>query len=149
MYSTDELRAAALDLLKSQGNNFKRRDRKSQIYDLECGESFRLRTTNDRTLACKAEDPELVGKLDIEGVDRLLLAMPSERRRQSLIEVYWLDIALVVDTIKSCHLTWLHSIGKSKGDNTTPALYFDAGMIPTSDDYGSKWKSFRIDSRNC
>lgn len=144
--STETLRHAALEIMRRAGKTLVHDpSRKGQIYSMATGETVRLRTSSDRNLTCKSTHPDLgAGKLDIEGTELLVFAVPTAKRGMSRVEAFCIPTDAAVKAIKDAHVFWLKHLGQSRGANFTPALTLDnrpSGQTATLQEI---WSSYKI-----
>lgn len=107
---------------------------RSMIFAMEDGRTVRLRTTNDPILICVAKTNDVESKLNVEGTDFLLLAMPEIARTPGTILVYLVPTQRVVNDVRESHKAWLATNPRTKGDNHTRNIWFE--------DKGTAWSGF-------
>ena len=123
---------------------------RARIYKFQNDETVRVRTCNDHILVVVASSPDIENaKLNIEGTDHLLIAMPAIERTDGDILAYLVPTEVAVKAIKESHRAWLQSNPKTKGKNTTWNLWFDTdydGMEARDlkHSYATKWRKYRL-----
>jgi hypothetical protein len=147
----DLLANAGLMLMAQSGQELERipaRGR-ARLYKRADGKTVRLYCSNDRLLIGRAEsaDPDAPLKMEA-GADFLLLVMPRAKRTPGPVEAYLVPMKIAADAVKEAHRAW-REMGRATApdthsENLARNLWFDKDGPPTSDDYGSKWRSYRL-----
>ncbi|MEQ8354647.1 MAG: hypothetical protein RH942_03845 [Kiloniellaceae bacterium] len=144
--TTVALREAALKIAEQSGRPLRRdaEHKREQLYLDNDHKKVRLRTSNDRVLTVSASSPvPEEARLDIEGCDALLIAMPTERRGTDRVEAYWLPVAIAIQEVKRAHRIWLDSDPNTKKHNKTFSIWFDEAFFE-SEMFCEKWSEYRL-----
>jgi hypothetical protein len=118
---------------------------RGKVYLLPDGKTVRVRTNNDRCLITHSDLPEADGRLDIEGTNFLLIVMPKEKRKAGDVFAYFVRTADAVRAVRRAHKTWTEGPNNTRGDNRTPAIWFDCTSVGPSSDFAEKWKKYRLE----
>ncbi len=142
----ESLLAAALDLMKQGGKPLTKRQGfgRSMRYSLPNGESVRVRTCNDHILIVLGDKPSGDAKLNIEGTDWLLVAMPETERTPGKVKAYLVPTRVAVEAARRTHQAWLGTNPNTRGSNTTWNLWFRANGPAIASDFASHWKQFLL-----
>ncbi len=137
---------AGLTLLKQNGKQFKKMANKGRamLYQLDNGETVRVRTCNDHILIVVASGTNENAKLNIEGTDWLMVVMPEIPRTPSDVIAYLIPTETAVQEVRDAHKRWLATDPKTRGQNTTWNLWFDDDGRETANRYAEKWKPYRL-----
>jgi hypothetical protein len=142
----DLLANAGLMLMAQSGQILERipaRGR-ARLYRRADGKVVRLYCSNDRLLIGRAETTADNARLKMEdGADFLLLVMPRTKRTPGPVEAYLVPMEVAAEAVKQAHRNW-RSTSPEGGENLARNLWFDKDGPPTSDDYASKWSSYRL-----
>jgi hypothetical protein len=117
-----------------------------QLFEDPAGETVCLRTHNDRRLVVTTSSTEPNAKLDIEGTNYLLIAMPQSRREHGPTDVYLVPTPVAAQAIRKAHEAWLSTSPNTKGSNTTWKLEFDQTKYDWESNFAAKWLEYRIDT---
>jgi hypothetical protein len=144
--SNDLLLAAALELMRQNGKPLTKSPGfgRSMRYSLPNGESVRIRTSNDHILIVLADQPSGNAKLNIEGTNWLLIAMPEVERTPGKIRAYLLPTKVAVDAARKTHQDWLATNPNTKGNNTTWNLWFCADGPAKANNFDTYWKQYLL-----
>src|SRR5258707_15486035 len=98
----ESLLAAALELMKQNGKPLTKSHGhgRSMRYSLQNGESVRVRTCNDHILIVLGDQPSGNAKLNIEGTDWLLIAMPEVPRTPGKVRAYFVATEVAVEAAR-------------------------------------------------
>ncbi len=119
---------------------------RAMLYVLPNGETVRMRTCNDHVLIVVGDRPTSDAKLNIEGTDWLLVAMPEVERTPGKVNVYLLPTSEVETEARRTHQDWLDSNPNTKGDNKTWNLWFRSDGPSKANDYAARWARYLLDS---
>ena len=144
---TASLRSAGLKLMRENGKLLERKAGRAEVYTMPNGDCVRVRTSNDRNLVARAKRPAMDAPLDIEGTDWLLIVMPEIKRTAGRITAYLVPAEEAAETVRRCHEVWLRSIPDTKGENTTPTIWFDSSPSSATESggYAEKWARYRLE----
>jgi hypothetical protein len=117
---------------------------RSMLYALPNGKTVRVRTCNDHILIVLADRPDANAKLNIEGTDWLLIVMPEIERTPGRVIAYLVPAAVAVEAARRTHQEWLNSKPQTNGGNTTWNLWFDKNGPAKANDFGLKWRTYRL-----
>jgi hypothetical protein len=142
----ESLLAAALELMKQNGKPLTKSGGfgRSMRYSLANGESVRVRTCNDHILIVLGDQPSGEAKLNIDGTDWLLVAMPEVPRTPGKVAVYLVPTKDAVAAARSTHQAWLDTSPNTKGSNNTWNLWFDDDGPAKANGFAKKWAQFRL-----
>lgn len=142
------LAEAALAAMRQCGKPLSRLPSKGRamLYVLPNGETVRMRTCNDHVLIVVGDRPASDAKLNIEGTDWLLVAMPEIERTPGKVNVYLLPTSEVETEARRTHQDWLDSNPNTKGDNKTWNLWFRSDGPSKANDYAARWARYLLDS---
>jgi len=137
---------AGLDLMKQNGKPLSKRFSagRSMMYDLESGETVRVRTCNDHILIVLGDKPSGDAKLNIEGTDWLLIVMPEIERTPGKVIAYLVPTKVAADAARQTHNDWLATEPNTKGSNTTWNLWFREDGPQKANDFARKWSAYRL-----
>ena len=143
--SNQSLLNAGLTAMQSVGRSVKKIQTNSRAmkYQLDNGETLRVRTCNDHVLVVLAESAEEGASLNIEGTDHLLIVMPEEPRTNGSVIAYFVPSAVAVKAVREAHADWLKSNPSTKGNNRTWTIWFDEGPT-TNSGFAKKWSQYRL-----
>lgn len=145
-----QLLDAGLNLLKQSGKQFTKMANKGRamLYELDSGETVRVRTCNDHVLIAVADSPEKDANLNIEGTDWLLVVMPETPRTPGDVIAYMIPTDVAVKEVRETHQKWLSTNPRTKGENTTWNLWFnnDEGLEKAAG-YAKKWAHYRLQGK--
>jgi hypothetical protein len=144
--SNEALLAAALRMMEAQGNALEKIKTGSRAmkYRLANGQIVRARTCNDHVLVVLAVGPEAGAKLNIEGTEHLLVAMPETQRTEGAVIAYFVPTNTAVSAVRKSRAEWLASGPSTRGHNTTWNIWFDdLGDAPWGG-FARKWARYRI-----
>ncbi|MBK7362135.1 MAG: hypothetical protein IPJ01_07525 [Micavibrio sp.] len=145
-----QLLDAGLDLLKQSGKQFAKMANKGRamLYELDNGETVRVRTCNDHVLIAVADSPEKDANLNIEGTDWLMVVMPETPRTPGDVIAYMIPTNIAVREVRETHQRWLATNPRTKGENTTWNLWFnnDEGLEKAAG-YAKKWAQYRLQGK--
>lgn len=116
----------------------------AKLYSMATGETVRARTCNDHILIAVADEPSEGARLNVEGTDWIMLAMPEVPRTPGAVRVYLLPTEVVVDEVRRTHAEWLASRPNTKGENTTWNLWFRDDGPEKASGYARKWERYRL-----
>ncbi len=144
--SNEALLSAGLELMRLNGKQLERMQSKGRamLFRLPNGESVRARTCNDHILLVVADNPDPDAKLNIEGTDWLLIAMPETERTRGKVIAYLVPAKEAARAARETHITWLASDPNTKGANTTFNLWFDKDGPEPANNFGEIWSKYRI-----
>jgi hypothetical protein len=140
----EDLKNAAYRAMEELGHSLSqiKTGTRSMIFEMEDGRTVRLRTTNDPVLICVAETNDVEAKLNVEGTDFLLLAMPEIPRTPGRVLVYLVPTQRVLTDVKESHKAWLATNPRTKGDNHTRNIWFENRGTPWSG-FHDKWSEYK------
>jgi hypothetical protein len=143
--SNQTLLAAGLTAMRSAGRSVEKMQTNSRAmkYQLDNGETVRVRTCNDHVLVVLADSTETNATLNIEGTDHLLIVMPEVPRTDGSVIAYFVPTAVAVIAVRQAHADWLESKPSTKGNNRTWTIWFDDGPA-TSSGFAQKWSQYRL-----
>lgn len=146
-FTSDELRIAALGAMDWRGVPLTRIGAKgrAQLYKTSDGQVVRLRTSNDRLVIATTNDTNPDARLDLEGCDLLLFAVPQRKRERGVIEIYLVPIGEVKRAFAESHADWLASNPRTAGDNRTWQLALDRGNPESAAHFADKWGRHRLE----
>ena len=143
----ESLLKAALELMRQAGKPMERLQGKGRamIYRTTEGKTVRVRTCNDHVLIVVADqhDPDKA-RLNVEGTDYVLVAMPGRPRTPGPIIGYLVPTDVVCNTVRSSQRHWLATSPNTKGDNRTWALWFNTNTLPEASSFHEKWQAYRL-----
>lgn len=141
----DDMVRAALDLMRQAGKPLERAPSKgtAMVYRTPRGETVRLRTCNDHILLVVGDSSAEDARLNIEGTDLLLVAMPAMPRTDGPIVAYLIPTEEAVAEARRTHSAWLASDPNTRGDNRTWNLWFD-DENPKAGGYAKKWERHKL-----
>lgn len=144
--SNDLLLDAGLKLMATNGKSLTKLPSKGRamLYQLENGETVRVRTCNDHILIAVADNPSPGAKLNIEDTDWLLIIMPEVPRTPGNIIGYFIPTEVAVQEVRATHKRWLDSNPKTRGENTTWNLWFEDAGSGKASGYAKKWAQYRL-----
>jgi hypothetical protein len=117
---------------------------RARLYRRPDGKTVRLYCSNDRVLITRARGAAPDSRLTMEdGADFLLLVMPRTKRTPGPVEAYLVPMAVAADAVKEAHRLWRAAVPGSDSD-LARHLWFDRDGPPSSHDFASKWRSFRL-----
>lgn len=131
------VRAAGKNLQKMQTGS------RAMKYQLDNGETIRVRTCNDHVLVVLADSTEDSAALNIEGTDYLLIVMPTIPRTDGSIITYLVPTDVAVKGVRQAHADWLKTSPSTKGNNRTWTIWFDDGPV-TYSGFAEKWSQYRL-----
>jgi hypothetical protein len=142
----DDLLKAGLTIMEQNGKPLKKIQGpgRAMLFALPNGETVRVRTCNDHILIVLADRPSDDARLNIEGTDWLLIAMPEFERTPGKIIAYLVPTAVATEAAKATHRDWLSTNPNTKGSNTTWNLWFDADGPAKANDFAKKWSMYRL-----
>ena len=117
---------------------------RAMLYELEDGESVRVRTCNDHVLIAVADKPMKDARLNIEGTDWLLIVMPVQPRTHGDVRAYLVPTEEAVKAVREAHHSWLETNPNTKGDNTTWNLWFGGKGKRQSNNFAEKWVGYLL-----
>jgi len=143
---SSELVEAGLAAMKAAGKPLTRQPSKGRamIYAMPNGDTVRLRTCNDHVLIVVGDRPTPDAKLNIEGTDWILMAMPQVERKPGNVDCYLLPTAEVEAEARRTHMEWLAGNPKTGGDNKTWNLWFKEDGPGKANDYARKWQQYKL-----
>lgn len=146
-FTSDELRIAALNAMERRGVPLTRisTNGRAQLYRTADGRVVRLRTNNDRLVIAATSDTSPEARLDLEGCDLLLVAVPQHKRERGPIEVYLVPIGEVRRAFAHAHADWLASNPQTAGDNRTWQLALDNGKPVSASHFADTWRCHRLE----
>jgi hypothetical protein len=145
----NQLLDAGLSLIEQNGHNYAKMAKKGRamLYELNSGETMRVRTCNDHILIAVADTPEENAKLNIEGTDWLLIVMPETPRTPGNVIAYMIPTEEAVKEVRETHRKWLATNPNTKGKNTTWNLWFDDAGPEKAAGYARKWAQYRLEGK--
>jgi hypothetical protein len=143
--SNQALLNAGLAAMRSVGRSVQKMQTNSRAmkYQLDNGETLRVRTCNDHVLVVLADSAEEGASLNIEGTDHLLIVMPEVPRTDGSVITYFVPSAVAVKAVREAHTDWLKSNPSTKGNNRTWTIWFDEGPASHSG-FAQKWSQYRL-----
>ena len=143
----DVLREAGLALMSMNGKPLTKRLSKgrSMMYQMQNGETVRIRTCNDHILIVLADKPSADARLNIEGTDWLLVVMPKVERTNGTVIGYLVPVKEAVSEARRTHRDWLATNPNTKGGNRTWNLRFGPDGPDVANGYAKKWACYRLD----
>ncbi len=141
-----KLLEAGLKLMECNGKPLRKVQSpgRSMMYEMQNGETVRVRTCNDHLLIVLSSQHSGSGaKLNIEGTDWLLIVMPEIPRTPGDVVAYLVPTAIAAEASRHSHATWLATKPDTKGNNTTWNLWFEDGPL-ASDGFAKKWSHYRL-----
>ena len=115
---------------------------RGNLYGLSDGETERIRTCQRHVLLVNADRPNPDAKLDIEGTDLLLVAMPEKERTEGKIIVFLIPTSEAVVEMRRAAKKWLATNPATKGQNMTWTLAFKD--MTAHENYAVKWEGYRL-----
>ena len=91
-----------------------------------------------------AARPNPDAKLDIEGTDSLLVAMPEKERIEGKNVFYLIPTSEAVTEMRRAAKKWLATNPATKGQNMTWTLAFKD--MTAHENYAVKWEKYRLNS---
>ena len=150
--ATPVLREAGLQFMRDNGKPLTRAKRRGQVYEMENGETVRVRTNNDRVLMSHADNPSTPDAyiIGIENCDWLLIVMPEVKRTEGKVAAYLIPSPVVANALREGHQAWLDEDPDTGGENTLFNLWFDEAIptAPKSGGFAAKWSQYRLASKN-
>ncbi len=142
------LLSAALQMLRATGESLEKMQTKTRAmqYRLSTGKTVRVRTCNDHILVVLASGTHTEAKLNIEGTDYLLIAMPEVPRTPGPVTAYFLLSEVAVAAARASHAEWLASSPSRTAGNTTWNLWFDDLKGAAWGGYAERWANYRLPS---
>jgi hypothetical protein len=140
------LAKAALSRMQCLGRPLSKLPGRGNLYEFADGKTVRLRTCQRHVLLVNAARPDSDAKLDIEGTDLLLVAMPAKERTEGKILTYLIPTSEAVAEMRHAHEKWLATSPATEGQNTAWTLAFKE--MTAHDNYAVKWKKYRLDCRS-
>ena len=144
---TKTLRAVGLRLMRENGKSLQRTSARGQIYEMQNGETVRMRTQVDRVLMTNADRATTHdATIDIEAQDWLLIVMPEVARTHGPVAAYLVPSAVAAEAVRRGHQAWLDSMPETHGENTRWHLWFDESIstAPQSGGFASRWSKYRL-----
>ena len=143
----DILREAGLALMSMNGKPLTKLPSKgrSMLYQMQNGETVRVRTCNDHILIVLADKPSTDARLNIEDTDWLLVVMPKVERTNGAVIGYLVPVEEAVSEARRTHRDWLATNPKTKGGNRTWNLRFGSDGSDVANEYAEKWACYRLD----
>lgn len=143
--SNQALLNAGLATMQSVGRSMQKMQTNSRAmkYQLDNGETVRVRTCNDHVLVVLADSAAESASLNIEGTDHLLIVMPEVPRTEGSVITYFVPSAVAVKAVREAHTDWLKSNPSTKGNNRTWTVWFDDGLA-THSGFAQKWSQYRL-----
>ena len=108
--------------MRSLGRPLTRLPGRGNLYGSSNGETVRIRTCNQHKLLVNAARPNPDAKLDIEGTDSLLVAMPEKERIEGKNIFYLIPTSEAVTEMRRAAKKWLATNPATKGQNMTWTL---------------------------
>lgn len=141
----DTLLECGLELMRQSGKPLTKLHTKgrSMLYEMESGETVRVRTGNDHILLVVAKGAQVEDNINIEGTDWLLVVMPEKERTYGPVIAYLVPTELAVKTVRENYADWLATHPNTKGNNTTRNIWF--GPRSKSGGFSERWKEFRLE----
>ena len=142
----DLLLQAGLQLMRQSGKVLKKvaSPGRAMLYELEDGESVRVRTCNDHVLIAVADKPTKDARLNIEGTDWLLIVMPVQPRTHGDVRAYLVPTEEAVEAVREAHHSWLKSNPATGGKNTTWNIWFGKRGKRMSNSFSEKWAEYLL-----
>jgi hypothetical protein len=142
----ETLLAAALELMKQNGKPLTKSNGtgRSMRYSMPTGETVRVRTCNDHILIVLANKAEGDAKLNIQGTDWLLIAMPEIPRTAGKVLAYLVPTSVAVEAARKTHQAWLATSPNTKGDNRTWNLWFRENGPKKANGFHEHWKKYLL-----
>jgi hypothetical protein len=142
----ETLLAAALELMKQNGKPLTKTNGagRSMRYSMPTGETVRVRTCNDHILIVLASKAEGNAKLNIQGTDWLLIAMPEIPRTPGKVLAYLVPTSVAVEAARKTHHAWLATSPNTKGDNRTWNLWFNENGPKKANGFHEHWKKYLL-----
>lgn len=143
--SNQVLLEAGLAALRAAGKSLQKMQTSSRAmkYQLDNGETVRVRTCNDHVLVVLADSTEETAALNIEGTNYLLIVMPTIPRTDGSIIAYFVPTGIAVKGVRQAHADWLKTNPTTKGSNRTWTIWFDDGPLAYSG-FAEKWSQYRL-----
>ena len=116
----------------------------AKLFSMPNGETVRARTCNDHILIAVADEPKEGARLNIEGTDWIMLAMPEVPRTPGKVLVYLLPTDEVVEEVRTAHRNWLASRPDTRGNNRAWNLWFDESGPKKACGYKKKWSKYLL-----
>lgn len=143
--SNRALLEAGLAAMRAMGKPMQKMQTNSRAmkYQLNNGETVRVRTCNDHVLVVLADSAEEGAALNIEGTDHLLIVMPEVPRMDGSVVVYFVPTSIAVKAVRKAHGDWLASNPSTKGNNRTWNIWFNDGPS-TNTGFARTWLQYRL-----
>jgi hypothetical protein len=141
---TDDLVQAALQMMQQAGKPL--RKKKGRLYEMPNKETVKVLRSNDRKLHANAASPAEDAKLNIDGLDWVLVAMPKIARTRGEIEGYLIPAREASDAARRAHQEWRATSSSTEG-NTTWILHFDNSPESWPEGwrgYAEKWHQYLL-----
>jgi hypothetical protein len=142
----EDLVKAGLEMMRRAGKPLTKLPTKgrSMQYQMENGETVRLRTCNDHVLIVVADTPENDANLNVEGTDWLLIAMPEIERTPGRLIAYLVPATEAAAEARRAHREWLKTNPDTQGGNRTWNLWFRPHTRDGSSNYAERWAKYRL-----
>ncbi len=142
----ESLLKAALELMKQNGKPLTKTNGtgRSMRYSMENGETVRARTCNDHILIVLGNKAEGDAKLNIQGTDWLLIAMPEIPRTPGKVIAYLVPTAKAAEAARKTHQAWLDTNPNTNGDNRTWNLWFSENGPKKANGFHNHWKQYLL-----
>jgi hypothetical protein len=108
------------------------------------GETVRVRTCNDHILIVLGNKAEGDAKLNIQGTDWLLVAMPEIPRTPGKVLAYLVPAKEAADAARRTHQAWLDTNPNTNGDNRTWNLWFSDSGPAKANGFHTHWKKYLL-----
>jgi len=141
---TDDLLQGALEIMQQAGKPLSKK--KGRLYEMPNKQTVKVLTSNDRKLHANADSPDEDAKLNIDGVDWVLISMPKVARTPGEIEGYLIPASEASDAARRAHQEWKATSLSTEG-NTTWILHFDNSPEAWPEGwrgYAQKWKKYLL-----
>ena len=146
--SSKQLLAAGLQIMRNAGRELKKikTSGRAQIYEMNNGETIRVRTCNDHVLLIAAENDGTYENMSIKGTDWILVVMPEIERTQSNIMAYLIPTDIAVEEARKILSEWTAIGSKTRGEHVTWYLFFSGDKGKRAYGYHEKWKQYLMES---
>jgi len=143
--SNQALLEAGLAAVRATGKSMQKMQTSSRAmkYQLDNGETVRVRTCNDHVLVVLADSAEQSAALNIEGTDHLLIVMPAVPRTEGSVIAYLVPTVAAIEAVRQAHADWLKTNPSTKGNNRTWTIWFGDGPAAYSG-FAQKWSQYRL-----